>query len=154
MGEFDMWNESKSLALSKICVISFMAMLFVCALLAPRLIAALMRMSFLASSLGMTPFLATIYVGCAPAAALLTCLFLLLRRISAGQVFVRENTAYLRYISWCCYIGAIICLASAFYYIPWIAIGVAAAFMGLIVRVVKNIIAKAVSLQDEADFTI
>ena len=149
-----MWNESKSLVLSKICVILFMALLLACAALAPRLVATLTRMSIVASTQGAAPFLVTIYAGCAPAAALLVYLYLLLRRISAGQVFVRENTKYLRYISWCCYVGALICLASTLYYIPWLAVGIAAAFMGLIVRVVKNIIAKAVSLQDEADFTI
>jgi len=40
------------------------------------------------------------------------------------------------------------------YWIPWFAVGIAAAFMGLIVRVIKNVVAKAVSLQDDADFTI
>jgi hypothetical protein len=33
-------------------------------------------------------------------------------------------------------------------------VAVAAAFMGLIVRVGKNVFSKAVSLQDDADFTI
>ena len=153
-GGNDMWNDSKSLILSKVCVILFMVLLLACAVLAPRLVNTLMRMSLQASLAGAALFLYTIYAGCAAAAALLVFLYILLRRIGAGQVFVRENTAYLRYISWCCFAGALICLASAFYYIPWLAIGVAAAFMGLIVRVVKNVIAKAVSLQDDADFTI
>jgi len=131
-----------------------MALLLACAVFAPRLVARLVEMSMMAREAGATLFLATIYSGSVPAGALLVWLFMLLRRIAAGQVFVRENTAYMRYISWCCFAGAVICVASAFYYTPWLAIGVAAAFMGLIVRVVKNVVAKAVSLQDDADFTI
>jgi len=48
----------------------------------------------------------------------------------------------------------VIGLASSYYWIPWFAVGAAAAFMGLIVRVIKNVVAKAVSLQDDADYTI
>ena len=149
-----MWNDSKSLKLSKVCVILFMALMVICAILAPRMVARLMQMSSMAHAAGRGIFLATIYVGCVPAAALLINLFILLRRISAGNVFVSENTACLRYISWCCFAGAVICFLSALYYLPWASIGVAAAFVGLVVRVVKDVIAKAVSLQDEADFTI
>ena len=149
-----MWNNSKSIILSKICVILFMALLLACAVLAPHFVAMLTRISALANNAGETLFLLTIYAGCIPAAALLVCLQILLWRIGAEKVFIKENTACLRYISWCCFAGAIICLVSALYYIPWLVIGIAASFMGLIIRIIKNIIAKAVSLQDDADYTI
>jgi len=111
-------------------------------------------MSIQANLAGRTLFFITIYSGCVPACALLIFLYSLLRRISAGHVFVNGNTACLRYIAWCCFAGAAITLGSALYYLPWLAVGVSAAFMGLIVRVVKNVVAKAVSLQDDADYTI
>jgi hypothetical protein len=149
-----MWNDNKSLVLSKICVILFMVLFLACVILTPRLVNELIWLSAMAHSAGKMLFLITIYIGCVPAGTLLVCLYVLLHRISAGNVFVKENTACLRYISWCCYTGAAICLASALYYVPWLAVSIAAAFMGLIVRVVKNVIAKAVSLQDDADFTI
>ena len=149
-----MWDDSKSLLLSKICVIVFMALLLLCAVLAPLIVERLMWMSALAHSAGKRLFLATIYTGCIPAGTLLVLLYVLLRRIGGGAVFVRETSACLRYISWCCFSGVVICLASALYYVPWLAVAVAAAFMGLIVRVIKNVIEKAVSLQDDADFTI
>ena len=149
-----MWNDSRSLMLSKICVILFMALLLLSVLLAPRFVARLMQMSMSAYIAGKGVFLGTVYVGGVTAAALLALLYVLLHRISAGRVFVKENTACLRYISWCCFFGAAVCIVSAFYYIPWIAVGISAAFMGLIVRVVKNVVAKAVSLQEEADFTV
>jgi len=111
-------------------------------------------MSQPAQNAGQILFLITIYVGGVPASALLAFLYALLHQISSGRVFINENVAYLRYISWCCFTGAIICFASSFYYIPWVALGIAAAFMGLIIRGVKNVIAAAVALQDESDLTI
>ena len=149
-----MWNEKKSLVLSKICIILFMAVLIASTVGAPWVVRVLLNSSISAAQAGRALFLLTIYAGCVPSAALLVFLYLLLHRIGAGRVFIRENTDCLRYISWFCFAGGAICLASAFYYLPWLAVGVAAAFTGLIVRVIKNVVAKAVSLQDDADFTI
>ena len=146
-----MWNNRKSLILSKCCVILFMALLLACAILAPSgfsLFYGLIEIS------NKPYFLATVYIGFAPAAALLVFMYILLYRIGLGLVFVRQNTECLRYISWCCFAGAAISLVSSFYWFPWSAVGVASAFMGLIVRVIKNVVEKAVSLQDDADFTI
>ena len=149
-----MWSESRSLVLSKICLILFMALLLAAAILAPRLVRWLMYMSVQARMADRWLFLGTIYVGCAPAAALLFCLYMFLHRIGKGRVFVKENIFYLRFISWCCFFGAVICLVSGLYYFPWYVVGVAAAFAGIIVRVIKNVFAKAVSLQDDAKLTI
>ena len=149
-----MWTNSRSLRLSKICTILFMVLQVVCLFTAPWLVSRLIFMSQPAQSAGNALFLATIYLGSVPAAALLAFLYALLRKIGAGRVFISENVAFLRYISWCCFAGAVICVASAFYYVPWAALGIAAAFMGLIIRVVKNVVAEAVALQDESDLTI
>jgi hypothetical protein len=78
----------------------------------------------------------------------------MLHRIESGQVFTTENVESLRLISWSCIIGGLICLAPSFYYFPWALVSVAAAFMGLIVRVVKNVVAQAVALKDEIDYTV
>ena len=149
-----MWSDRKSLVLSKICVLIFMALLLICAVCAPWIVRVVIYSSARAYAAGRTLFLLTIYTGCVPGAALLVYMYILLRRIGAERVFIRENTECLRRISWCCFAGAAICVASAFYYVPWLAVGIAAAFMGLVVRVIKNVVAKAVSLQDDADFTI
>ena len=146
-----MWDDRKSLILSKCCVLMFMAALLAGAAFAPWAFTVLFSH---VTEKGRALFLTTVYCGFVPAAALLVCLYILLRRIAAGCVFVRENTDSLRHISWCCFIGAVVSFASSFYWFPWFAVGVAAAFMGLIVRIVKNVVAKAVSLQDEADYTI
>ena len=144
-----MWNDKKSLILSKVCVIFFFIMLVICAVLAPRIASWLMYVSRTRLL-----FRVTVYAGCVPAGVLLGCLYLLLHRIGKGILFVRKNVECLRYISWSCFAGAAICAASAFYYFPWVAVTVAAVFVGLIVRVVKNIFAAAVALADDAELTI
>jgi len=149
-----MWKNSRSIWLSKICTILFMALLVACLVSAPWLVARLIHMSGPAQRAGNALFLVTMYVGSVPAATLLAFLYALLHQIGSGRVFIKENVAYLRYISWCCFAGAMLSIASAFYYVPWFAPGIAAAFMGLIIRVVKNVVAEAVALQDESDLTI
>ena len=64
------------------------------------------------------------------------------------------NVTALRRISWCCAGAAVVCLAAAYIYLPFAFLGVAAAFMALIVRVLKNAFAQAVHMKDELDYTI
>ncbi len=129
-----------------------MILLIAAAVFAPWLV----RQSFIYTEMSgwQVYFLTTVYVGCVPAALLLISLFCLLRRIERGDVFITKNVESLRHISWYCIAGAVISAVSVIYYFPWIMVAVAAAFMGLIVRVVKNVVARAVSLQDDANFTI
>ena len=149
-----MWNDKKSISLSKLCVLIFTVMLIGIALSAPWLVRWLLDFSR-ADLVGKEAyFLLTIYSGSIPAAVLLFCLYRLLHRIELEQVFIAANVEYLRRISWSCFAGAIICFASTLYYFPWIFVAVAAAFMGLIVRVVKNVIEQAVELKNESEFTI
>jgi heme exporter protein D len=149
-----MWNGEKSISLSKFCVLFLVGVLIVTVVSAPWLTP--WFLNFLRTEqLGTESFfLVTIYVGAVPAAYLLYNLLRLLRRIEAEQVFTTENVENLRRISWTCFVGAGVALVSVFYYFPWVFLAVAAAFMGLIVRVVKNVVAQAVALQDEVDSTI
>lgn len=147
-----MWNDKKSIILSRISVVVFMVFLVAVAIFAPWLVRA--TFSYSVKPGWDTWFLLTIYAGCIPAALLLISLFNLLRRIEQEEVFIQKNVESLRHISWYCFLGAAISAASALYYIPWIMVAIAAAFVALIVRVVKNVVARAVSLQDDVDFTI
>ena len=78
------------------------------------------------------------YVCAVLAFVMLVSLYKFLRRIEAGAVFVPANVTALRRISWCCAGAAVVCLAAAYIYLPFAFLGVAAAFMALIVRVLKN----------------
>ena len=149
-----MWNGEKSIALSKVSILLFLLLLAAAAISAPWLTCWFVDFSQ-AGLQGMAAyFMATIYGGFLPAAYLLYSLLALLRRIELGQVFVPQNAELLRRISWSCFLGAVIALISAFYYYPWFFIAVSAAFMGLIVRILKNVFAQAVQLKEEADYIV
>lgn len=149
-----MWNGERSIGLSKLCILFFMCVLIATVVSAPWLTRWFLFFSQAIVKGTVTFFLATIYVGSIPAAYLLYNLFQLLRRIEAGHLFIAENVECLRRISWTCFLGAGIAFISGFYYFPWLFVFVAAAFMGLIVRVVKNVVAQAVALKDEVDYII
>ena len=148
-----MWNGKRSIGLSKFCILVFIIALIAIVVSAPWLTRWFVNYSHAAK--GNEAFLlATIYIGAIPAGCLLYNLFYLLRRIETGQIFITKNVECLRWISWSCFAGAGIALISGSYYLSWLFVFVAAAFMGLIVRVVKNVVAQAVALKDEADYTI
>ncbi|MDD2554029.1 MAG: DUF2975 domain-containing protein [Desulfotomaculaceae bacterium] len=149
-----MWNGEKSIVLSKLCVLLFMTLLLAAVVTAPWLTHWFVGFSRAGLKEEAACLMATIYVGAVPAAYLLYSLLKLLRRIETGQVFTANNVELLRRISWSCFAGAVIALFSLFYYFPWFFVAVAAAFMGLIVRVVKNVVAQAVELKNEADYTV
>lgn len=82
-------------------------------------------------------------------------LYRFLQRLEQGQVFVPQTVQALRRISWCCIWAAVLCLpAGIVIYLPFLFLGVAAGFMALIVRVLKNAFAQAVRMKDELDYTI
>ena len=151
-----MWNAEKSVTLSKFSVIFCIALLVAAAIFVPFIGNALSN----ANAAGWFAlhwhgyFLITCYVGLIPSGALLITLLRLLIRLERGSVFTAKNVAALRVISWYCFAGALLSAVSAAYYVPWVFVAAAAAFMGLIVRVVKNIFSRAVALQNDADFTI
>ena len=149
-----MWSEEKSISLTKFCIMLFMVLLAVVAVTAPWLTEWFVSVSPAGQEEHRVYFMATIYVGFVPAAYLLYSLFKLLRRIESGQVFTDENVELLRRISWSCFAGAVVALVSMLYYNPWVFVAIAAAFMGLIVRVVRNVVAQAVELKKEADYIV
>ena len=82
-------------------------------------------------------------------------LYRFLQRLEQGQVFVPQTVQALRRISWCCTWAAALCLpAGIWIYLPFAFLAVAAGFMALIVRVLKNAFEQAVRMKDELDYTI
>ncbi len=90
-----------------------------------------------------------------PAWCTLVELWRLMGLLCREEVFSLKTVRLLRIISWCCFsVGAISCAAALFIHFSVLVISVAAALMGLIVRIVKNIIAQAVAMKDELDYTV
>lgn len=149
-----MWSDQKSVLLSQIGVLFFAGVLLVVAFSAPWLVRWLIDFSRADLQGTEVLFFVTIYIGFVPAAVLLYSLFRLLRRVTAKQMFLSENVKHLRHISWSCFLGAAVSLLSTLYYLPWLLVALPAVFAGLIVRVIRNVVALGVELQNEADHTI
>ncbi len=149
-----MWNKDKSLTLSKVFAVILAVALAVLLASGPWVIGGLMRYSYRLDLRHYNLFLASYYSGGLVAAALVYNLLKLLFNLGRAEVFVGANVTYLRRISWSCFAGAAICLLSAFYYLPWAFIAAAAVFMGLIIRVIKNVFEQAISIKEDSDYTI
>lgn len=78
----------------------------------------------------------------------------LLNRLAKQKVFVSENAACFRLISWCCFGVAVIWLVLTFWRFLAFFVAFMAAFAGLLLRVMKNMLETAVELREENDFTI
>lgn len=78
----------------------------------------------------------------------------LLQNIRGERVFIRENCAHLRIISWCCLLAAVPFGAFGFWRFLSFLVALAALFFGIVLRVVKNVFEAAVNLQEENDYTI
>lgn len=101
------------------------------------------------------PTLAVIYFTALLAYAAIVLLFVLLNFIRKGEVFTSLNVACLRVISWLFFAAALCYAALSFHYsaiAPIIAL--ACAFIGTIIRVIKNAFEKAVEIKTENDFTV
>lgn len=78
----------------------------------------------------------------------------LLWNIKKDAIFITPNVRYLRRISWCCVAVSVIALAAGCFYLPYLFVAVAAGFVGLMLRVVKNVMENAVQLKEENELTI
>jgi len=148
-----MWTPAKSVRLSSICTKVAIVLVVVFAAAIPFLVGSYMDYS------GKDPGLAgplsfTLYACALPGLASLFCLDRLLSNINRGDVFIDKNVALLRTISWCSFAVSAILLVSGAYYILFLMVAIAAAFLGLILRVVKNVIEQAIIIKKENDYTI
>ena len=149
-----MWSGKRSILLSKICIVLFLLVLLAVLFIAPWL---LRWDGYTAAAVGRENegyFLISLYSCGAMALILLIKLYSLVFNIGKAEVFIHKNVSLLRHISWLCYGASFISLVSTAYFFPWLIIGIAAAFMGLIVRIVKNVMQQAIEIKEENEFTI
>lgn len=150
----NLWDDRKSIALTRIVVALAIAGSIIMTVCGPRLVRWMVTAHTLPTASG--PVLLGMGYLCAVLALVMLCtLYQFLRRIEQGEIFVARNVAALRSISWCCVGAAFICLpAGVFIYLPFAFLAVAAGFMALIVRVLKNAFEQAVRMKDELDYTV
>lgn len=81
-------------------------------------------------------------------------LVVLLLRVYREQVFTYRSVALIRSISWCCFfVAAAFGVVGFYFHVAW-CIALAAVFLGLCVRVVKNVIEEATEIKSENDLTV
>lgn len=147
-----MWSKDKSLFLSKALVKALFAVLIIAAFFVPGVTQWYDSIS--AKPPIWVELSIVLYVSLIPALILMVSLDRLLANISKGEVFVGKNVKLLRIISWCCFAAGFVYLVFGFVRYTAFLIGFVIAFMGIILRVLKNVFAEAVSLQTESDYTI
>ena len=78
----------------------------------------------------------------------------MLSNIQQGVIFSLQNTASLRLVSWACFFAAMFLLIAAFKWPVLIFASGVIGFLGLFVRVIKNMLSEAIAIKEENDFTI
>lgn len=82
-------------------------------------------------------------------------LFTLLMRVRSGNVFTAKSIGLIRGVSWCCFLLAGIFCGLGFYFtMVALLLAFVAAFLGLCLRVVKNVIEEATEIKSESDLTV
>ena len=147
------WNKDKSVMLSRGCVILFALCLAALDIGAYRFAAWFVWVRQIQWQFGVF-LMISVYAGSVFAWLCLYQLWRLLNNIRRGEVFVSANVRCMRLVSWCCAGAALVSLFSAAYYLPFAFVAVAAGFMCLIVRIVKNAFHQAIAMKDELDFTV
>jgi hypothetical protein len=148
-----MWTPGKSVTASSICTKIVILLVIGAAFAAPYLVKSYVAYTAKNPDI-IVPLLATLYGCSVPGLVALFCLDRLLANIKKKDVFIDKNVKYLRVISWCSFAVSAILFLSGFYYLLFLLIAVAAAFFGLILRVVKNVIEQAVAIKNDNDLTI
>jgi hypothetical protein len=160
-----MWSKDKSVILSQVSTRAIMAAGALLAIALPFLCAgdAFFGRALIEAQ-NAALILPTYYAFCVPAYTALFSLDRLLAAVKRGEVFTGGNVRCLRVISWACFAAALVLAVAAYVSLalavsPYVcvaffALAVVAAFFGVVLRVVKNLFAAAVELQDESDHTI
>lgn len=155
-----MWNRKRSVTLSLAACFIFLAVLTAGLFLGPWFVKIWFTLyrgwSEDGEAMGnmLTLFCACFYPCAVFAYLTLYSLLRLLFHIKKDEIFISANVQYLRCISWCCFAVAVITLIGGVFYIPFSVVAVAAAFVGLMLRVVKNVMENAVAIKEENELTI
>ncbi len=153
-----MWNSNKSITLSLVVCFAVSIMLVLGVFFLPILLkiyfgdfetASDHRLFFMYKSV-----LICYYVCLLPAFTALYSLVKMLFSIRREEIFTDANIKRLRILSWCCFAVAFVTVIGFVFYRPLIIVSIAAGFMGLIIRVIKNVMCSAKILREENDLTI
>lgn len=81
-------------------------------------------------------------------------LYELLFNVKKKHIFIDENVKFLRILSKLCFYVGCVSAVAMFQYLGFLFVSIAAFFIGLMVRVVRNIIQEAIEIKEENDMTV
>ena len=99
-------------------------------------------------------FVACVYTAMVPAGVIIYFLNSLLTNLRSQKVFEHDNVKCLRVISYCCFAISAVSVVMTFRRLLALVIVLAFAFMGMLLRVLKNVFEQAVLLREENDLTV
>lgn len=153
-------SSKKSIILTKFCIIALMLISLIMMCFGNYLIARFLTMTGGARiniSKELSFYIITFisYVLGIIALCTLFCMFRLVSNLEKDEVFTAENIKWLRYISFgCLAAGALLIIITVVYDKYFLVLTLAALFMMLIVRVIKNAFEQALAMKEELDLTI
>ncbi|MDO5560694.1 MAG: DUF2975 domain-containing protein [Oscillospiraceae bacterium] len=152
-----MWTKVKSLTLSRILVIAMFILLIAGLVFIPYISKWFECIStgkgFFEGSI-FVPVCILLYVSDVFALTAVSALYILLRNIASDKVFIPTNTKCLRIISWCCVMAGITYIVFSPWRYEFLFAAFFAEFLGLILRVLKNVFEEAVEIKSENDYTV
>ena len=106
------------------------------------------------TELGTAFVTADTYLMLAVGALAVVVLFSLLKVVSEGNVFSVKASKLLSVVSFCCFLEGILSMLMVFYFQLVVCFALAAFFLGVCLRIVKNVIEEATRIKEENDFTV
>lgn len=149
-----MYNKYKSSVVSIIAAFVFAAAVIAAAVMLPLFVKLYLGDGYENMTAVKTALFICLYGAAVPSLLISYLLLRILFNVRKNVVFDRVNVKYCRYISWCCFAVCAFFFALGFF-IPFsFVIAFAAGFIGLVVRVVKNLFNEAVDIKEENDLTV
>ena len=106
------------------------------------------------STLEQTEMKILLYIILIPAFVADIALLSLLSLVAKSKIFTSSAVYLLRLISICCFSEVILFGALAIFFLLALIVSFAALFLGIVLRVVKNVIEEAAMIKAENDFTV
>ena len=153
-------SRKHSVYLSLCIAAVFFVLLLACAALLPLIVSPLVAYANESSLLpplfpaSQAPMLILAYLVVATMMLADVLLVVLLLHVKREEVFCARAVSLIRRISWCCFLLGVWFAAIGVWFQLSLVAAVAALFLGLCLRVVKNVIEQAIAIKEENDFTV
>ena len=145
-------RRNVSLLASIIVTTMLLALVVVAVFMLPQI---MQVYSIMRGGIDVTSLMVALYISSIPGLICTLSLLKLLFNIRKNEIFVKQNVTILQVLSYCCLFVGIEYIAICYSrYIAMIFVGFAAIFIGIILRVIKNVFDKAIEIREENDYTI